>query len=153
MEDDQIISLESESGFRALFEYATVGILVIGSDRCIELANPCSEKLFGYSNAELIGQPVEISNPDTFRKKHLHHRDKYFEKPKASMMGYGLNLFARRKDGFEFPVEISLGHYQLADEKLAVAFTTGASLTIVHDGRTAYATPFINFKSHSGAYS
>jgi PAS domain S-box-containing protein len=124
MTDPQLTVLESEAGFRALFEYATVGILVIGSDGRIELANPCIEKLFGYSNTELIGKAVEMLLPEAFRKRHVHHRDKYFETPKARAMGYGLNLYARKKDGFEFPVEISLGHYQLADEKLAVAFVT-----------------------------
>lgn len=124
MNEHQTISLESEAGFRALFQYATVGILVIGSDGRIELANPCIEKLFGFTNAELIGQPVEILIPESLRKKHVDHRDDYFNKPKARPMGYGLNLLARRKGGIEFPVEISLGHYQLADEKLAVAFIT-----------------------------
>lgn len=124
MEEQKTLTLESEAGFRALFEYATVGILVMGVDGRIELANPCIEKLFGYGTSELIGQPVEVLIPQAFRNKHVHHREGYFKKPKARAMGYGLNLFAQRKDGVEFPVEISLGHYQLGNEKLAVAFIT-----------------------------
>ncbi|MCQ6959294.1 PAS domain-containing sensor histidine kinase [Mucilaginibacter aquariorum] len=124
MTDKSILTLESEAGFKALFEYATVGILVISSNGRIELSNPCIERLFGYSKAELTGQPVEILIPEAFRKNHVHHRQGYFTRPKARPMGYGLNLFARRKDGFEFPVEISLGHYQLDNEQLAVAFVT-----------------------------
>ena len=124
MNEYQTISLESEAGFKALFQYATIGILVIGSDGRIELANPCIEKLFDYSNAELIGKPVEILIPEALRGKHEQYRDEYFKRPKARSMGYGLNLFARRKDGFEFPVEISLGHYRLDNERLAVAFIT-----------------------------
>jgi len=120
----QLQSLESEAGFRALFEYATVGILVISSAGSIELANPTIEKIFGYSTGELIGKPIEILIPESFRKKHVHHRTGYFERPVARPMGYGLNLFARRKDGVEFPVEISLGSYELDNEKLAVAFIT-----------------------------
>jgi PAS domain S-box-containing protein len=118
------ITLESEAGFKALFEFATVGILVINNRGVIELANPCIEKLFGYKKAELIGQPVEVLMPEAFRKNHVHHREGYFNRPKARPMGYGLNLFARKRDGVEFPVEISLGHYQLDDEQLAVAFVT-----------------------------
>lgn len=124
MNENQTISLESEAGFKALFQYATIGIIVIGSDGRIELANPCIEKLFDYTNAELIGQQVEILIPQALRRRHEHHRDEYFKRPKARSMGYGLNLFARRKDGFEFPVEISLGHYRLGSERLAVAFIT-----------------------------
>lgn len=116
--------LESKAGFQALFEYATVGILVVGHEGQIELANPYIEKLFGYTNAELVRQPVEILIPETYRKKHIHYREAYVRKPKVRPMGEGLNLLGRRKDGSEFPVEISLGHYQLDQEQLAVAFIT-----------------------------
>jgi len=124
MTEQSTLILESEAGFKALFEYATVGILVISADGRIELANPCIEKLFGYKKAELIGREVEILIPEAFRRNHVHHREGYFNRPKARPMGYGLSLFARKKDGFEFPVEISLGHYQLENEQLAVAFVT-----------------------------
>jgi len=127
MSGPQSISFKSEAGFQALFQYATVGILVIDRDGHIQLANPCIEKYFGYINAELIGQPVEILIPDAMQKKHVQHRDRYFAHPKARPMGYGLNLFARRKSGAEFPVEISLGHYELYGEQLAVAFVTDIS--------------------------
>jgi len=124
MSSHELLSVESEAGFRALFEFATVGILVINRDGQIELANPCLRKMFGYSNAELIGQPVEILIPESLREAHESHRADYFEKPKARPMGLGLELFARRKSGEEFPVEISLGHYQLDGETLAMAFVT-----------------------------
>ncbi|MFI5137130.1 MAG: ATP-binding protein [Sphingobacteriales bacterium] len=124
MTEQSTLILESEAGFKALFEYATVGILVISAEGRIELANPCIEKLFGYKKAELIGREVEILIPEAFRKNHVHHREGYFNRPKARPMGYGLSLFARKKDGFEFPVEISLGYYLLENEQLAVAFVT-----------------------------
>ena len=124
MSDPQIISFESEAGFQALFQYAIVGILVINKEGCIQLANPCAEKMFGYNKAELIGQPVEILIPEALKNKHIHHREKYFKNPKARFMGYGLNLFARKKNGLDFPVEISLGHYEFYGEELAVAFVT-----------------------------
>ncbi|MEO8147819.1 MAG: PAS domain-containing sensor histidine kinase [Bacteroidia bacterium] len=118
------ITFESEAGFRALFEYATIAILVVSKDGHIELINPCAEKLFGYSNAELIAQPLEILIPVNLRQKHVHHREGYFIKPKARPMGPGIDLLAQKKDGHVFPVEISLGYYQLKGEMLAVAFVT-----------------------------
>ncbi|QHS55346.1 PAS domain S-box protein [Mucilaginibacter sp. 14171R-50] len=124
MNESNTLSLESEAGFKALFQYATVGILVVSSGGRIELSNPAVEKLFGYEKAELTGQLIELLVPEAFRHSHVHHREGYFKKPKARPMGYGLNLFARKKDGTQFPVEISLGHYQLDNESLAVAFVT-----------------------------
>jgi len=107
-----------------LFKYATVGIIVIGREGKIELANPCAEELFGYQNAELIGQALEILIPDNLHKKHVHHREGYFDSPKARPMGSGMELFAKKKDGEIFPVEISLGHYMLDENRMAVAFVT-----------------------------
>ena len=127
MKERKSISLESEAGFRALFEYATVGIVVASARGTIQLANPHAEELFGYSNAELIGQSLEVLIPQELRKRHEGHRDKYFERPKARPMGYGMDLYARKKSGEVFPVEISLGHYQLEGEMLAVAFVTDIS--------------------------
>lgn len=124
MMESQAQILESEAGFKALFQYATVGILVVGKQGKIELVNPNAEELFEYQNAELIGQPLEILIPEHLRHKHVGHRKQYFDKPKARPMGKGMELFARKKSGKEFPVEISLGNYELEGEMLAVAFVT-----------------------------
>jgi len=124
MDDKKNLMLESKAGFKALFEYATVGIIVVDIDGRIELANPFIEKLFGYTHAELFGRPVEMLMPEAFRQKHVRYREKYVKHPKVRPMGLGLNLMARRKNGTEFPVEISLGHYELEQEQLAVAFIT-----------------------------
>ncbi len=124
MSKQQLSVLEGEAGFRVLFEYATISILVVGKEGRIELANPCAMDLFGYTAGELIGQPLEILIPDQLRNRHQHHREGYFERPKARPMGFGLDLYARRKGGDVFPVEISLGHYELNGERLAVAFVT-----------------------------
>lgn len=118
------ISLESEAGFRVLFECATIGILVINEAGAVELSNPCAERLFEYEPAELIGKPIEVLIPEDLRSKHEHHRQGYFANPKARPMGSGMELFARKRSGVVFPVEISLGHYQFEGEKLAVAFIT-----------------------------
>lgn len=110
-----------------MFHHATVGIVVIGKDGCIILSNPIVEKLFGYENKELIGRPIEILIPDNLRERHKQHRDDYFEAPKARPMGFGMDLFARHKNGSSFPVEISLCHYMFGDSQLAVAFITDIS--------------------------
>lgn len=127
MKEQKLISLESEAGFRALFQYATVGIVVASASGRIELANPHAEELFGYTSAELIGQPLEILIPKELRTRHVGHREKYFAKPKARPMGYGMDLYAKKKGGEIFPVEISLGHYELDGEMMAVAFITDIS--------------------------
>lgn len=124
MEELQATTLQGEAGFRVLFEYATISIIVIGREGRIELVNPCAQDLFGYESAELIGQPLEILIPEQHRPRHHHHREAYFQKPKARPMGYGMDLNARKKDGQVFPVEISLGHYELNGEPFAVAFVT-----------------------------
>lgn len=120
-------TLAGETSFYALFRYATVGIVVIGPNGIIQLANPWTEKIFDYKSYELEGKPVELLMPQGLRKRHIQHREKYFENPKSRPMGYGLNLFARKKNGEEFPVEISLGHYELDGEQKAVAFITDIS--------------------------
>ncbi len=122
--EQKTISLENEAGFRVLFECATISILVIDAHGSIELANPCAETLFGYQPAELIGQRIEVLIPEDLRSRHTHHRKGYFEKPKARPMGLGMELYARKKNGEVFPVAISLGHYELEGELLAVAFVT-----------------------------
>jgi PAS domain S-box-containing protein len=121
------IALESEAGFRALFEYATIGIVVINHKGEIELINPSAKKLFGYQASELIGQTIEVLIPESFRRRHIHHREEYNSSPKARPMGLGIDLYALKKDGTIFPVEISLGHYQLGDEHKAMAFITDIS--------------------------
>jgi PAS domain S-box-containing protein len=124
----EVQALESEAGFKVLFECATLGIVVVGESGNIELANPCAEKLFGYGAAELIGKPLETLIPQNLREKHTHFRNGYFEGPKSRPMGVGMELFAQRKDSHLFPVEISLGHYQIENENLAVAFVSDISI-------------------------
>lgn len=116
--------LESEAGFKVLFDCATISILVVNEKGHIELSNPCAEQLFGYSAGELIGRPIETLVPSHLRTKHGSHREKYFENPKSRPMGSDLELYAQKKTGDVFPVEISLGHYKIDEEKLAVAFVT-----------------------------
>lgn len=94
--------------FRTLLEFAPDGILLVDQHGAIVLANAQIEALFGYPRAELIGQRVEVLIPERFRSMHLSHRDVYVEQPATRAMGRKLDLWGLRRDGSEFPVEISL---------------------------------------------
>jgi PAS domain S-box-containing protein len=99
---------KAETRFRALLESAPDAMVIVNSEGSIELTNLQTEKLFGYSRAELLGQPVDMLVPLDLRSGHAAHRDRFFASPKPRQMGAGFDLEARRKDGTLFPVEISL---------------------------------------------
>ena len=99
---------KAETRFRALLESAPDAMVIVNAEGCIEIANLQTERLFGYNRNELIGQSVDILVPLNLRAAHGEHRDNYFEAPKQREMGAGLDLMAARRDGTEFPVEISL---------------------------------------------
>jgi PAS domain S-box-containing protein len=97
-----------ESKYRDLLESTPDAIVMVNAAGRIVLANSQAERLFGYEHGELRGHPVEILLPGSVRASHVIHRSTYFSHPRARSMGAGLELNGRRKDGVEFPVEISL---------------------------------------------
>lgn len=114
--------------FVALFQYASMGILVSDCHGVITLANNFLLSQFGYLLQEdLVGKKIETLIPIRFQHHHEHHRDHYFEKPERRSMGEGLDLFAIKKDGTEFPVEISLSHYKTDEGNFAIAFVSDIS--------------------------
>ncbi len=97
-----------EERFSRVVEATPNGIVTANEAGIITLVNAQTEKLFGYARAELIGQPVEVLVPERFRAAHPAHRRSFFADSKTRAMGAGRDLFGRRKDGSEFPLEVGL---------------------------------------------
>jgi PAS domain S-box-containing protein len=112
----------------SLFENATEGIILTNGQGFIVLANPAAERMFGYAERELQNLPVEVLIPGNFRPGHKSLREGFHKKPSNRSMGAGRDLFALKKNGQEFPVEISLSHYKKDNELFVIAFIVDITL-------------------------
>ncbi|HEY5772895.1 MAG TPA: PAS domain S-box protein, partial [Chitinophagaceae bacterium] len=112
----------------SLFENATEGIILTNGQGYIVLANPAAERMFGYAANELQGLPVEVLIPGNFRPGHKALREGFHKHPSNRSMGAGRDLFALKKNGQEFPVEISLSHYKKNEELFVIAFVVDITL-------------------------
>ena len=107
---------------RSLFENATEGMVVTDSKGNIILVNPSACRIFGYEPEELKGQKIEILVPTKYEKSHVQLRDRFYHDPKNRVMGHNRDLHGERKDGHNFPVEVSLSTYIQNDERYVIAF-------------------------------
>ncbi len=114
---------QEKDKFEALFQHASMGIMVTNKNAEILLANNFLLSQFGYENQDdLLGKKIEILIPARYTNPHIHLRDSYINDPAARPMGLGKDLFAVKKDGSEFSVEISLSNYTMDDERFTIAF-------------------------------
>jgi PAS domain S-box-containing protein len=112
---------QAEELFRGLLESAPDAVIIVDGGGEITLVNAVAEKLFGYSREELIGQPVEIVIPQRLRDQHRTYRKKYHGRPYVRPMGAGVELVGLRKNGSEFPAEVSLGPLHSAQGPLVIS--------------------------------
>lgn len=107
--------------YRAVFEASPDAILIVDSLGRVVDANPEATRLFGYAEEELVGECVDLLLPEEAREPHASHRRRYFDRPRARMMGDGAPFEARRKDGSPVPVEIALSPVRTPEGAFAIA--------------------------------
>lgn len=112
---------DSEARFRGMLESAPDAIIIVDRNGKIVLVNSQTERFFGYTRGELLDKAVEIVIPDRFRGKHPSYRDRFVADSSVRPMGAGLDLYGRRRDGTEFPVEISLSSLATGGDILVIS--------------------------------
>lgn len=115
-------SSTSVEQFEALFNHATIGIVMTNGEGKIINFNKEAENQFKYTKEEVIHQQIEILVPKQLRKTHHHHCQSFYNNPTSRQMGKGRELYAQKKDGTTFPVEISLTHHVIGSQTFIIAF-------------------------------
>ncbi len=115
-------SFNKDIRFEALFNSASLGIIVVNKEGIIVLANTFANKLFSFDPESMVGEVLEKLIPQRYHHKHVGYRDGYAHNPQARGMGIGMTLSAIKKTGEEFPVEVSLGHFKTDDKSFAIAY-------------------------------
>jgi len=106
----------------SLFENATEGIVLTNRSGKIVLVNPAAQRMFGYKEEELIQHPIEELIPQRYQAHHKELRQEFYHDPQNREMGHGRDLYGKKKDGTDMPVEVSLSHYNKGEELFVIAF-------------------------------
>ncbi|HEY0768723.1 MAG TPA: PAS domain S-box protein, partial [Sphingobacteriaceae bacterium] len=116
------MSFLSNETFRQIFQSSVEAIIMVDENGKILLANPVTERMFGYGNNTLIGLTVEDLLPGNMRARHVGYRKNFTAHPEPRPMGMGRDLVAQRKDGSQFPVSVSLSYTHIDNQLLVMAF-------------------------------
>ena len=126
-------NIDNLEQFEALFNFATIGIVVTNNEGKIINFNKYAETQFGYSKEEILGKTVEVFLPQSTHARHITYREQYYQHPEPRVMGQGRDLFAQNKDGTTFPVEVSLSHYIINNETFVIAFVIDITVRKNHE--------------------
>ncbi len=125
---------KQEEQLDAQFHFSNEGIMISDRKGNIVMSNPSAERMFSYDKGDLTGRKIEELVPKRLREKHVDHRQSYFQNPHSRSMGEGMDLFGKRKDGSEFPVEISLSYYESRHSgMMAIAFISDITERKAHE--------------------
>ena len=117
----------SKLKFRALMDTVAEGAVFVDTEGRIRHVNRQTERIFGFERTELINQPIEVLVPKRFREAHVGHRDRYLSDPQPIPQGIGRELVGLRRDGSEFPMELSLSPVEADSEVAVLALVTDIS--------------------------
>src|SRR5665213_889762 len=124
----EVSLLKEKQRFGALMDYASIGVIIIDKQFRIVLMNSCTLRMSGYTKKELAGKKIEILIPSRFQEKYQLHLAEYFKNSGNETWGSGMDLYAVKKDGTEFPAEITLGNFQTDKESFAILFISDISI-------------------------
>ena len=114
-------SQKTDKALATFFRFAPDAVIIVDAQGAISQVNDHVKTMFGYTSGELVGKRIEILIPPRFRGRHLGHRRNYLAEPRLREMGINLDLFARRKDGSEFPVDIMLSPIVTEEGRTVIA--------------------------------
>jgi PAS domain S-box-containing protein len=126
-------NIDNVHQFEALFNFATIGIVVTNNEGRIINFNKYAETQFGYTKDEILGSVVDVLLPTSTHARHQKYREQYYDHLEPRVMGHGRDLHARRKDGTDFPVEVSLSHFKMGDDTYVIAFVIDITVRKAHE--------------------